>query len=127
MWTCGYIYEQKALQALGGIESVGAALEQRGHTAVQQARVAGSRPSRPGPNLDPHPDPHPDPTLNRQPWPWPGDFDESTGPGPVSQVAIFERRADADASAAPGAASAAAQLPAAWPECVAGAVTLSGI
>ena len=57
----------------------------------------------------------------------------------MSQVAIFERRADADASAAPGAASAdadasaapgaesAATLPAAWPECVAGAVTLSGI
>jgi len=48
----------------------------------------------------------------------------------VSQVAIFERRADADASAAPGAESAAtpcATLPAAWPECVAGAVTLSGI
>ena len=42
VWTCGYIYEQKALQALGGIESVGAALEQRGHTAVQQVRVAGS-------------------------------------------------------------------------------------
>ena len=44
----------------------------------------------------------------------------------MSQVAIFERRADADASAAPGAESAAA-LPAAWPECVAGAVTLSGV
>ena len=42
VWTCGYIYEQKALQALGGIESVSAALEQRGHTAVQQVRVAGS-------------------------------------------------------------------------------------
>ena len=54
VWTCGYIYEQKALQALGGIESVGAALEQRGHTAVQQVRVAGSA-------IDTQPSPRPSP------------------------------------------------------------------
>ena len=53
MWTCGYIYEQKALQALGGIESVGAALEQRGHTAVQQAH--------PNPNPNPNPNTNPNP------------------------------------------------------------------
>ena len=54
-----------------------------------------------------------------------GDFDETPGPGPVSQVAIFERRGDADTSA-PGADTTAAP-PAAWPDCVAGAVTLAGI
>jgi len=42
VWTCGYIYEQKGLQALGGLESVKADLEQKGHTAAAQARVAGS-------------------------------------------------------------------------------------
>ena len=54
-----------------------------------------------------------------------GDFDETPGPGPVSQVAIFERRGDADTSA-PGA-DTTAPPPAAWPDCVAGAVTLAGI
>jgi SAM-dependent methyltransferase len=54
-----------------------------------------------------------------------GDFDEAPGPGPVSQVAIFERRGDADTSA-PGADTTTA-LPAAWPDCVAGAVTLTGM
>ena len=42
IWTCGYIYETKGLQALGGIEAVGAGTRDKAHTVGAQMRVAGA-------------------------------------------------------------------------------------
>ena len=42
IWTCGYIYEHKGLQALGGIDAVGSGFQQTIHTAASQMRVAGA-------------------------------------------------------------------------------------
>ena len=42
VWTCGYIYESKGLQAMGGIEAIGAGAKQTMHTAAAQMRVAGA-------------------------------------------------------------------------------------
>jgi hypothetical protein len=42
IWTCGYIYEHKGLQALGGLDAVGSTIQQKVHDAAANLRVAGA-------------------------------------------------------------------------------------
>ena len=42
VWTCGYVYENKGVQYLGGAEAVASNARQAAHTAAAQMRVAGA-------------------------------------------------------------------------------------
>ena len=42
LWTCGYVYELKGLQALGGVEGFQASMRQSAHTKAAQFRVIGA-------------------------------------------------------------------------------------
>lgn len=39
MWTCGYVYEHKGLQALGWVDALGVEFRQGGHAAASKLRV----------------------------------------------------------------------------------------
>merc|ERR1712185_315781 len=42
LWTCGYMYEQKGLQALGGIEGIASSWRQSAHGAGSTLKIAGA-------------------------------------------------------------------------------------
>lgn len=42
LWTCGYVYEQKGLQDLGGVEGFASAWKQSAHDASATLKIAGS-------------------------------------------------------------------------------------
>ncbi len=42
LWTCGYVYEHKGLQALGGLDGVGVEFRQAAHKGAQGLRIASS-------------------------------------------------------------------------------------